>query len=156
MFKAINLLGRFRRGKRGKAGNAAVEFALIAPILASALVAMVDLGVGFYERMEVENAAQAGAQYAISKGWNPSAVVTAVTSASSLASISAVPGPTQSCGCPNGTTLVAAACGSTCPGGALAGTYVTVNAQAQYATILNYPGLTSPVTLTAQAVVRTQ
>jgi len=51
------------------AGNAAVEFALIAPVLAATLVAMTDLGIGLYSKMQVENAAQAGAQYAIAKGW---------------------------------------------------------------------------------------
>jgi Flp pilus assembly protein TadG len=152
MLNIVRLLASLR----SRAGNAAVEFALIAPILSSALVGMADLGIGLYERMEVENAAQAGAQYAIAKGWNASAVATAVTSASSLAAISAAPAPTQSCGCASGATLAAAACGSTCPGGALAGTYVTVNAQAQYATIFDYPGFTSPMTLTAQAVVRIQ
>lgn len=141
---------------RDKTGSAAVEFALIAPLLAGALVGMVDLGIGLYEKMEVANAAQAGAQYAVAKGYNSSAIETAVTSASSLSAISATPAPAESCGCSNGTSLVAASCGSTCASGAVAGTYVTVSAQAQYSTIFSYPGLASPMTLSAQAVVRIQ
>lgn len=141
---------------RRKSGNAAIEFVLIAPLLASALVAMTDLGIGLYERMEIRNAAQAGAQYAIAKGWNSGAIENAVASASTLSGISATPAPTQSCGCASGTTIAAASCGSLCPGGATAGTYVTVNAQAQYATLFSYPGLSNPMTLSAQSMVRIQ
>jgi Flp pilus assembly protein TadG len=137
-------------------GNAAVEFALVAPVLGAALVAMIDLGIGFYENMEVENAAQAGAEYAVTQGWNAAAVSNAVTASGTLAAISATPAPTQSCGCANGTTVAAAACGSVCPNGAGAGTYVTVNAQAQYSSIFNYPFVASPMTLSSQAIVRLQ
>jgi len=41
-------------------------------------------------------------------------------------------------------------------GGAQAGTYVTVSAQAVYNTLLPYPLLPSSYTLTAQSTVRTQ
>ena len=137
-------------------GNAAVEFALVAPMLAASLVAMIDLGIGFYEKMEVENAAQAGAEYAVARGWSAASVANAVTASGTFAAISATPAPTQSCGCASGTTVAAAACGAVCPNGAAAGTYVTVNATAQYSTILSYPGLASPVTLSAQSIVRIQ
>ena len=145
-----------RRHIESEQGQTAVEFALVAPMLAAALVAMIDLGIGFYEKMEVENAAQAGAEYAIARGWNATSVANAVTASGTLAAISATPAPTQSCGCASGTTVAAASCGSTCPSGAAAGTYVTVNAQAQYKTILSYPGLASPMTLSAQSIVRLQ
>ena len=141
---------------RRKAGNAAVEFALIAPILAAMLVAMTDLGVALYEKMEIRNAAAAGAQYAIAKGWNSTAIQNAVTNATGMSGVSASPVPVQSCGCASGTTITAAACGSVCAGGATAGTYVTVNAQVQYATLFSYSGLPNPMTLSAQSTVRIQ
>jgi Flp pilus assembly protein TadG len=141
---------------RRNSGNAAIEFVLIAPLLISALVAVTDLGIALYERMEIRNAAQAGAQYAIAKGWDSGAIENAVAGASTLSGISATPAPTQSCGCVSGTAIVAAACGSLCPGGVAAGTYVTVNAQAQYATLFSYPGLANPLTLSAQSMVRIQ
>jgi Flp pilus assembly protein TadG len=147
-------LGAALAALRHKSGNAAIEFALIAPVLASVLVAMTDLGIALYESMEVNNAAQAGAQYAITKGWNSTAIQNAVTSASSLSGISASPAPAQSCGCASGTSVTAATCGATCAGGATAGTYVTVSAQAQYATLFSYPGLANPMTLSAQSTVR--
>jgi Flp pilus assembly protein TadG len=141
---------------RRRSGNAAIEFALIAPILAAMLVAMTDLGVALYENMEIRNAADAGVQYAIAKGWNSTAIQNAVTGATGMSGVSASPVPVQSCGCASGTTIASAACGSVCASGATAGTYVTVNAQAQYATLFSYPGLPNPMTLSAQSTVRIQ
>jgi Flp pilus assembly protein TadG len=47
---------------RDRRGTAAVEFALAATLLAYALLNAVDFGYYMYQRMEVENAAEAGAQ----------------------------------------------------------------------------------------------
>ena len=44
--------------------------------------------------------------------------------------------------------------GTTCPGGALAATYVTVSAQMTYNTTLNYPALPSSYNFTAQSTAR--
>ncbi|WEX90760.1 AAA family ATPase [Sinorhizobium garamanticum] len=51
--------------KASEAGASAVEFALIAPVLALALVAMADLGFAIYERMTLDHALRAGAQAAM-------------------------------------------------------------------------------------------
>ena len=42
-------------------GVAAVEFGIIVPILVLMVVATADIGMGFYRKMQVEGAAQAGA-----------------------------------------------------------------------------------------------
>jgi hypothetical protein len=36
------------------------------------------------------------------------------------------------------------------------GTYVTVSSQAQYSMLMSYPGLSNPLTLSAQSTVRIQ
>ncbi|MDK1385675.1 AAA family ATPase [Sinorhizobium sp. 8-89] len=51
--------------KASETGASAVEFALIAPVLALALVAMADLGFAIYERMTLDHALRAGAQAAM-------------------------------------------------------------------------------------------
>jgi Flp pilus assembly protein TadG len=61
--------GRERRAARVRAavdrrGTAAVELAMIAPLFAIALLNTVDIARYFYELMEVQNAAQIGAQAA--------------------------------------------------------------------------------------------
>src|SRR5439155_25522439 len=136
-------------------GTSAVEFGLAAPILLGLLVPLADLGIAFSEQLQVEQAAQAGAQYAALHAWNSnsvSSITTAVTSASPLSGLSATPAPSQSCGCPTGSTISSATCGSTCSNGETAGYYVTVNAQATYVPQLPYSVLGSSVTLSAQSI----
>src|SRR5262245_48597219 len=84
-------------------GASAVEFAILAPILVFLLVCTLDLGLGFHSKMQVQNAAQAGAQYAIVNGFNATAISSAVTATTTLAGITASPAPSQFCGCPSNT-----------------------------------------------------
>jgi Flp pilus assembly protein TadG len=138
-------------------GTAAIEFGLIATFLSLLLLGIVDFGMGYWEQIQVGNAARVGAQYAIFNGWNSSGITTAVTKATSLNSILATPAPSQSCGCPSVTAgITSATCGTNCTGGGLAGTYVTVHAQASYSSIFSYPGLANPLTLSASMTVRMQ
>ena len=141
---------------RAPEGNAVMEFGLVAPMLGAILVPLIDVGIGFYQSMQVQDAAQAGAQYAMAHGWNRSAIQNAVTNATTLPTVNASPQPTRSCGCPGGATVVSATCGSSCSDGKPAGTYVTVSAQAVYKTLVSYPALGSSVTLSAQSTARIQ
>ena len=137
-------------------GVAAIELSIIAPMLVLALVCTADLGLGIYRNMQVQNAAQAGAEYAVTHGYVTDSIVSAVQNATALSGISASPAPNQFCGCASATGVTSAACGSTCTGGSAAGTYVTVSALATYRTLLPYPVLPSSFTLTAASTVRIQ
>lgn len=146
--------GILARLLQDRTGSIAVEIGLIAPVLAVILVPMIDVGMGAYQQMQVQDAAQVGAQYAAEHGWDSAAIENAVHSATGLGGVDASPAPARSCGCLDGTAIAGAACGSTCPDGSPAGTYVTVSAQAQYATFVTYPGLANPLTLSARSTVR--
>ncbi len=136
-------------------GVSAVEFALLAGILGTLLLGVLDFGIGFWEKMEVENAARAGAEYAVKNGYGATSIQSAVTSATSLSGIQATPAPAETCGCPNASLgITRHDCGSTCPDGELAGTYVTVNAQVSYSTIFSWPGIANPMTLASSVTVR--
>jgi Flp pilus assembly protein TadG len=139
---------------RANRGNAAIEFALATPILIGLLVPVADLGMAFAQQLQVQQAAQAGAQYALLHGYSSSAISNAVTAGTTLAGVSASPSPSQSCGCPTGTTITTATCSSACSNGETAGSYVVVNAQVSYTPALPYSVLGSSTTLTAQATVR--
>jgi Flp pilus assembly protein TadG len=52
----------FRRGRRGEAGTAAVEFALVLPLLLVIALALVQVGLVIRDRLLVEEAARAGAR----------------------------------------------------------------------------------------------
>ena len=142
----------------GNEGAAVVELTMFAPILLGAAVCTTELGLGMYRNMQVQHAAQAGAQYAISHGYDSAAISSAVTNATAYAAISASPAPNQFCGCPSSTGVTSVTCGSTCTGGVAAGTYVTVSAGATYNTLVPYqgviPGLSNSFNLARQATVR--
>lgn len=152
--RRVKRLGAMVRGMTANnEGGAATEFAIVAPFLTLFLLGVIDLGMGFEAQMSVSQAAQAGSYYALLNGYDGTAIAMAVQNASNATGISA--SPSESCGCPSASGGVAAAsCGSTCPDSQTAGTYVIVNAQYQYRTILPYPGLSSPMTLSASSMVR--
>ena len=142
-------------------GLAAVEFAIVIPILLAVIIPVCDLGKGLSQQLQVWEAAQAGVQYATANGFASTAIQNAVTAATSLSSISATPAPAESCGCPTGSSVAAAnpavpPCTGLCSNGKQSGTYVTVNATAVYYPLIPYPMLGSSVTLTAQSFVRIQ
>jgi len=144
------------RAASDTSGAAAIEFGVAVPVLALMVTAVIDLGLGVYHKMQVEDAAQAGTQWAIKNGFDASAISSAVTSATNSSQVSASPVPVQFCGCATGSSVSTARCGTTCPSGALAGTYVTVSAQMTYSTTLRYPALPSSYNFTAQSTARLQ
>src|SRR6266550_1150175 len=76
---------------RSERGNSAIEFALATPILLGLLVPVADLGMAFTQQIQVQQAAQAGAQYALLHGYSSSAISNAITAATNLSGVSAAP-----------------------------------------------------------------
>jgi len=146
--------GMIRRLLGERSGAAAVELALALPFLAAVLLPMVDIGMAAYQQMAVDDAAQAGAAYALVHGWNSSAIQAAVASASDIAGISASPAPSQFCGCPSGSAVATASCGSNCANGQAAGTYVTVSARRSFTPLVPYSGFGASTVLSASSTVR--
>jgi Flp pilus assembly protein TadG len=138
------------------AGTASIELAIIAPVLVLALICTFDLGFGIYRSMQVESAAQAGAEYAIARGYSVDGVTKAVANATSFTGVAANPAPFQFCGCASAAGVTSVTCGQSCPDGTAAGTYVTVSAQGIYNTFLPYPMFPNTYTFAAQSTVRTQ
>lgn len=152
------VLARARRfvvsARENDEGLSGIEFAMIAPVLILAFIATADFGLAIFAKMEVENAAQAGTQYAAQNGFSSDTVSSAVTSATSLSGLTASPAPTEFCGCPSTTGITTATCGTNCASGATAGTYVTASAQATYSTIVSYPGVAPSYTFQSTSTVR--
>jgi Flp pilus assembly protein TadG len=156
-FRARSMLHHFFvRAAGDTSGAAAIEFGIVVPLLALMVTAVIDLGFGIYYKMQVEDAAQVGAQWAMKNGFDATMISNAVTSATNASAISASPTPFQFCGCATGSSVSTATCGATCPGGAQAGTYATVSAQRTYYTILSYPIFPSSYNFTVQATARLQ
>jgi Flp pilus assembly protein TadG len=145
-------------------GGAIVEFALVMPFLVGLAVGLFDLGFGLWQSMQVQAAAEAGAQYASLNAltWNATAIATAVTSATGASGVSATPAPSQVCGCTNSNILTpvgsptGGSCSSfTCTPSGTAGLYASVSAQASYSPLVPWPWMSrTPTTLTGQAYRR--
>lgn len=139
----------------GQKGTAAIEFGLAIPLLLVMLMGVVELGFAIYQGMQVYAAAEAGALYAAQNGWSSSGISTAVTSATSATGLTASPAPTQFWGCPDESGISTVVSSSVkCADGNSPGLYVQVNASLDHATILPYPGLPLPTTLTAKSIIR--
>jgi Flp pilus assembly protein TadG len=153
------LAGKLRRflarAAHNTSGAAAVEFGIVVPLLTLMVIAISDIGLGVYRKMQVEDAAQAGAEWVIRNGFDSTGISNAVSKATN-ASIIASPAPTQFCGCATGSSVSAVACGTPCPDGTLAGTYATVSAQLTYNTTLDYSVVPSTYTFGAKSTVRLQ
>jgi Flp pilus assembly protein TadG len=141
-------------------GAVLVEFAFVAPMLATLMLGMVDMGLWNTARLSVDRAARAGAEYAVASGYNSTAISAAITSnaparSGMLSAITATPAPTRWYGCVvSNSSVVATVQGAVCADGTTAGTYVTSNASATYSYAVPWPGLGSSVTISSRVKVR--
>jgi hypothetical protein len=146
----------FMIGEGGTSGAALVEFTIFAPLFVVASIYTADFGLYYYSQMKVQNAAQAGAQYAIVNGFFPQ----------SFSSINGITITNQDCPgglglcynyyCPSSLTTPVAL-DTPCSDGSTAGKYITIHAQATYNTFVRYwlfPNATYP--LAGSAMVRVQ
>ena len=73
------LLIRLRERLANRSGNAAVEFALLVPILLILVVGTVDLGLGFNEKLRLQSALNSGLQHAmLTQGSDPGTTRTVI------------------------------------------------------------------------------
>ena len=78
----------FLVGEDGNAGSALIEFTLLAPLLVIMGVYTMDFGFVFYRQMQVQNAAQAGVDWAMANHvFNAAGVIAAVNSATNYGGI---------------------------------------------------------------------
>jgi Flp pilus assembly protein TadG len=148
------LLRRFIGGcGDGIGGVAAIEFAVLATILIFTSVATADLGMGFYRKMQVQNAAQAGARYVMLKGLDTTGIVSAIHAATNYADIVASD-PNVFYGCASSSGITSTYQFATCSDGTTAGRYVTVSTQAYYKPILTLPLFPENFSLGAEFTVR--
>jgi len=150
----------FGRERLAIAGVAAIELAMVSPLLVTGVLGAGEVGFTIFRRTQVNFAAQAGANFALAHGFNATKVSNAIVNATTYAAITATPAPSQFCGCPLATGVSVAngapPCSAVCSSGFTAGTYVQANSQAQFSPIIPNPWQTSTVMLAAQTTVRIQ
>jgi Flp pilus assembly protein TadG len=131
-------------------GAAVVEFAFVMPVFLVMMAGLYDGARLINASMQVHAAAQAGAGYAATHGFDVAGIQNAVVQATPL-DAQANPAPTQFVGCLVGKPIGA---GDRCTGDNPLGTYVTVTAQATFTPLAPWPALVWPSALNAQAMVR--
>jgi Flp pilus assembly protein TadG len=146
---------------------AAVEFALVAPVLALVLVGAIDYGFREWSRSCLANAVAQGAYYAFLSGPNVSGttVQTLVQNASPLTGVTVTVNPptAAACYCPSGSPAAlgpqVTSCTTACTDGTTPGTYLKISAtytQTPWIPIPFYSGLNNQSTITETATVRLQ
>lgn len=146
----------FHELRHATSGTAAIEFALVSPVLILLLVGLVEVGSRVHEGMQVQNAAEAGAIYVAKNGWSSAGITEAVTNSTGFKGITASPAPTQFCGCPTSAGITTISCTSTCSGGMAVSQYVQIDTVLTHKTVLSSFGFKLPATITGRAIIRTK
>jgi Flp pilus assembly protein TadG len=157
---AISRLSAWMRDRRAVA---ALEFAIVAPVVAAFLAAAADYGLAMWSRSCLTNAVAQGAYYAFLTGTSvtPATVQTMVANVSSLGALGVTVTATASdptlCYCPTGTPAslgpALANCTVQCSG-LTAGNYMTISASAPLKTFMPLMSLLSGKQISDTAVVR--
>jgi Flp pilus assembly protein TadG len=149
-------------------GAVLVELGFLLPIFTLLLLAVFDIGMGYYYALEVSNAAKAGAQY----GYQSSATMMDTTGIKNTAKNdgydvtnssggkgsatwnSGYPTSTWGCMCSDGTQKTPS-CGTTltCSTNSRQVNYVDVQTRASYQTLVPWPGIPSTVTLKGETLL---
>jgi Flp pilus assembly protein TadG len=144
------------RGKSAKMvfstdGAAAVEFALLLPVMLIACMGLIDLGMAVYEKMELTSAARSGAQVATIDSSNATAITAAVQDGSNLSPAVAT---SVFCQCSDGSSL---ACTDACDVDLVKSTFVTVTATTTFTPITPriIPGFPDTIDLSGEVTLRT-
>ena len=130
-------------------GVAAVEFAILVPVLFALFVGVANYGLAMFEKMELTSAARAGGQVALIDSSDIAAIQEAVVAASNSNITTADVTVTQACQCSDGTSVT---CGNTCSDGGTNRFFYTITATEDYTLLL----LPTTITLTGTAIFRTK
>lgn len=153
-------VGGFLRARRGVA---AVEFALVSPLLLMCVGGLADFGLALADKGRLASAVAQGAQYAY---LNPTTVTastiqTIVVASASLSGMTAsnvsVTGPLFLCVAPTTPPqILTATVTTTCPDGTNAGSYVEITASYVYPTLMPASSQLVNTTLTEAVTARIQ
>lgn len=145
---------RVKRFPRSTRGGAALELAVIFPVLLLLLIGVIDYGRAFFTSVIVANAARAGAE------WGASDPANAINTAGIIAFAQAdgqeagiVATARRYCEC--GTGVANVGC-TACPGGAAPDVWVEVTARKTVSMLLPYPGLPRNISLVRTSAFRNQ
>lgn len=134
---------------RRQRGAAAIEFAVLIPVVVTALTGVAIYGRAMYEKMELVSAARAGAQQAVLDRTDTAAIKNAVVNSTNLGLTTADVTTTETCLCSDGTAIT---CGLTCADSDPNHYYMTVTANYTHTLML----LGTTMNLSGSVKIRTK
>ncbi len=143
--KAISRLASSGRGA------AAVEFALMATVIAAMLMGIANYGMAQFDKMELESAARAGAQMALKDRTDTTAIKNAAVNATNLSITTNDVSTSESYNCNDETTITNPST-DTCADGDPIQYYMTVTVSETFTLLI----LGNDIALSESAKVRTQ
>ena len=149
--RAFCLWNRPRPRFGARAGTAAIETALLAPIVLLLLAGSVEYGRAIAERMALESAVRAGLHYATKSGAttaNVESVVRAAIDGEVEIAVEAL----VVCECSDGSSV---SCAGECAVGSRR-TFTRIEASRSHAALVSWPGIEAPDVFQIAAQVRTQ
>ena len=136
--------------KQSRRGAAAVEFALLVPVVVAGLTGVANYGLAVFEKIELESAARAGAQMAIRDRENTSAIQQNVVDSTNLTITTSDVSVSNTCRCAD--IDATATCGTTCADGDPTQYYTTVTVSKNFTLLL----LGTIIPLSESVTVRTE
>ncbi len=132
-------------------GAAAVEFALMATVIAAMLTGIANYGMAQFDKMELESAARAGAQMALKDRTDTTAIENAAVNATNLSITTNDVSTSESYNCNDETTITNPST-DTCADGDPIQYYMTVTVSETFTLLI----LGTDIALSESAKVRTQ
>jgi Flp pilus assembly protein TadG len=124
------------------------------PFLLLLVIGVVDFGRAFYDSIELENAARAGAQYGAINPTDTAGMIAAAKSDASTDISSVTATASYGCMCSDGTGVSAnCATAPSCSSSTRQVNYVQVNTSYTYSTFFPWPGVPSSFALTGNATL---
>ena len=160
-------------GPRGRRGVAALELALILPVLVPLLLGVADFSMAYHRQLQLSATLAAGAEYAFSKGQNEVGTsldndvttfvnaVTPVTLKALSVTYNNGDSSTTNCYCVDGATPAytgPVTCGAACSdgSGSTAGKYLAISGTVSYSPLFSVDSVIFPTSFTQNVMVRLQ
>lgn len=136
--------------KKSRRGAAAVEFALLLPVIVAGLTGVGNYGLAIFEKIEMESAARAGAQMAIRDRTATSDIQQTTVDSTNLSITTNDVTVSNTCRCAD--IDATATCGTTCDDNEPTQYYTTVSITKNFTLLI----LGTTITLTESVTLRTQ
>ncbi|MEQ1949768.1 MAG: TadE/TadG family type IV pilus assembly protein [Bryobacteraceae bacterium] len=145
------------RQRRGEKGGAMIELALGSTLLLFLLIGSLDYGPIFYNVIELDAGARAGAIYgsqSVAHAADPAGMrQVALNNIINLSNVTAT--ASETCLCPDSPSTEVD-CATSCPNNGLIMVYATVTTQWTYTPVFQYPMVAYPLIFTRNATMRAQ